>query len=138
MNMPFTYDPLFEILDECDMTLDDLYRNKIVSDKTVQMIGDGQQITLSSVAKICRYLGCEFNDVISLNCDYDPNMKMDDGTQNYKEWTPEETMQLIDEYINGFPINTIAKNMGRTSGAISSRISKLIFSGKVERRQNKK
>ena len=138
MNLPYTYEPLFQLLDKLDMTLDDLAEKKVLSAGTIEKIATGQQVMAASVAKICLELGCELNDVIALNYDYDPTEIVDDGTQNYKPWTKEDDERLIDEYQNDFPVSVIAHNLTRSPGAVSSRISKLVFSGKLEKRESKK
>lgn len=133
MNLPYSFSPLFSLLEKLDLSTDDLIERKILSKNTVDKIVSGQQVMLATVAKICLGLGCDFSDVVELNYDYDPSATVDDGTQNYKPWTKEEEERLIDEYQNEFPIADIAKNLNRAPGAVSSRISRLVYSGKVEK-----
>ena len=138
MNLPYSFSPLFSLLEKLDLSTDDLIERKILSKNTVDKIVSGQQVMLATVAKICLGLGCDFSDVVELNYDYDPSATVDDGTQNYKPWTKEEEERLIDEYQNEFPIADIAKNLNRAPGAVSSRISRLVYSGKVEKRVSQK
>ncbi len=138
MNLPYSFSPLFSLLEKLDLSTDDLVKRKILSKNTVEKIESGQQVMLATVAKICLGLGCDFSDVIELNYDYDPSEAVDDGTQNYKPWTKEEEERLIDEYQSEFPIADIAKNLNRAPGAVSSRISRLVYSGKVEKRVSQK
>lgn len=134
MNLPYSFAPLFNLLEKLNLSTDDLIKRKILSKNTVDKIVSGQQVMLATAAKICLGLGCDFSDVVELNFDYDPSETVDDGTQNYKPWTKEEEERLIDEYQNEFPIADIAKNLNRAPGAVSSRISRLVYSGKIERR----
>ena len=138
MNLPYSFAPLFNLLEKLEMTPDDLIKSKILSSSTVDKIVSEQQVMLATASKLCLALGCDFSDILELNYNYDPSDVIDDGSQNYKPWTKKEEAQLIDEYQNGFTIAEIAKNMQRTQGAISSRISRLIFSGKLEKRVYKK
>ena len=138
MNLPYSFTPLYNILEKLDLSTDDLIKRKILSKSTVDKIESGQQVMLATVAKICLGLGCAFSDVVELNYDYDPSNAVDDGTQNYKPWTKKEEERLIDEYQNDFAIADIAKNLNRAPGAVSSRISRLVYSGKVEKRVSQK
>lgn len=138
MNLPYSFAPLFGLLEKFDLSTDDLIKRKILSKRTVDKIESGQQVMLATVAKICLGLGCDFSDVVELNYDYDPTETFDDGTQNYKPWTKKEEERLIDEYQSDFAIADIAKNLNRAPGAVSSRISRLVYSGKVKKRVSQK
>lgn len=138
MNLPYSFAPLFNLLEKLEMTPDDLVKRKILASNTVEKIKSGQQVMLVTASKLCLELGCDFSDILELNYDYDPSDVIDEGSQNYKPWTKEEEEQLIEEYQKGFNISEIAKNMKRAPGAISSRIRRLIFSGMLEQRVKKK
>ena len=134
MNVPYSFAPLFTLLEEIDMTIEDLIARKIISKSTAGKIATGQQVMIGTVAKICLELGCDFSDVVELNYDFDPSESVDDGTQSYQRWTEEEDDRLVDEYQKGFPIAEIAKDLNREPGAISSRIKMMVYSGRVEKR----
>ena len=135
MNLPYSFDPLFDLLEKLEMIPDDLVTRKTVSKITMEKIISGQQVMLATAAKICISLGCDFSDVVELNYDYDPTEVIDDGTQNYKPWSSNEEEKLIDEYRDGFPIDDIAKNLKRSVGAVHSRINRLVYIGKLNRRK---
>jgi DNA-binding Xre family transcriptional regulator len=135
MNLPYSFNPLFSLLEDLDLTPDNLVTRKIISRQTLEKIINGQQVMLVTPAKICISLGCELTDIIELNYDFNPAEEVDDGTQNYKPWSLEEENKLIDEYQNGFPIEEIAKSLKRSPGAVSSRIGRLIYGRRLEKRQ---
>ncbi len=137
MNLPYSFEPLFDLLEKLDMTPDDLVSKKILSRSTVEKILSGQQVMLATAAKICVSLGCDFDDIIELKYDYDPAETIDDGTQNYKPWSEEEERILIEEYQNMASLNEIAKKLNRSAGAIGSRIGRLVFAGKMTKRNEK-
>lgn len=135
MNLPYSFEPLFDLLEKLDLTPDDLVTRKTVSQNTIEKIINGQQVMLTTAAKICISLGCDLADIVELNYDYDPSESLDDGTQNYKPWSSEEEEKLIDEYQNDFPVDVIARNLRRSIGAVQSRISRLVYVGKLNRRK---
>lgn len=51
--------------------------------------------------------------------------KQDNLSHAGKPWTPEEDQQLIDEFNEGLKVSKIAEIHGRSSGGISSRLSRL-------------
>ncbi len=136
MNLPYSFSPLFVLLEKLNLSTDDLVTRKILSKSTVEKIETGQQVALASVAKLCLGLGCDFSDVVELNFAYDPSEPLDDGMQNYKPWTKEEEDRLIDEYQDEFPLADIARHLNRAPGAITSRINRLIYAGRIEKREN--
>ena len=136
MNLPYSLEPLFSMLEKLELTPDDLISRKVLSQGTVEKIMGGQQIMLATAAKICLALGCDLTDIVSLNYEYDPSEVVNDGTQNYKPWTLEQEKQLVDEYQNDYPIEEIARSLQRSRSAVSSRISRLIYVGRLEKRPN--
>ena len=53
MNLPYSFTPLYNILEKLDLSTDDLIKRKILSKSTVDKIESGQQVMLATVAKIC-------------------------------------------------------------------------------------
>lgn len=134
MNLPYSFDPLFCLLNKYDLSMEDLVIRNIISKGTAEKILNGNQVMLSTAAKICIGLGCELSDIVELNYAYNPTDVVDDDTQSYKQWTDEEEERLIDEYNNGFSIPEIARNLKRTPSAITSRIKKLISAKRLFKR----
>lgn len=138
MNLPYTFEPLFDYLEKLDMTLDDLVIQKILSKSTVEKIANGQNVMTSTLAKLCIELGCEFPDVIAINYAYDPNEKQESDRQDYMPWSNEEEERLIDAYKEGVDMDTIVREFKRTRGAISSRLNRLEVAGRINRRKVRK
>ena len=68
----------------------------------------------ATIAKICLGLGCDFNDVVALNYDYNPADGINARTNNKQLWSQEEEALLIDEYNDGFSIMEIANGLNRS------------------------
>ena len=64
-----SYKPLFHILIEKDITVDQLRKDGIISAITITKFKKGESITLSTAEKICKYLECEIGDI----CRFDPD-----------------------------------------------------------------
>ena len=153
MDLPYTFEPLFAFLEQLDMTPEDLVSQKILLESTLEKIVNGQPVTLSTVAKLCIYLGCDFSEIVSINYAYDSNEQIEQieptepvpatstiptitGRQGYNRWTKEEEDRLIEEYNRGENLVMIAKTHNRSHGAISTRINRLIEWGRLNSNKN--
>lgn len=62
--MAFSYDNLWEILEEKQMTKEDLKNATGMSSATIAKLGKNETINMKSLEKICEVLKCEIEDVI--------------------------------------------------------------------------
>lgn len=132
MNLPYSFDPLLDLLEKLNMTPDDLVKGKHLSRSTVEKIINHQQVMLATVAKLCISLGCEFSDVVAINYAYDPTVKTtENAMRNYEAWTQEEEEYLVEAFFSGAELDSIAEKLKRSRGAIQSRINWLSLSGRL-------
>ena len=145
MSLPYTFEPLFDFLEQLDITLDDLVAQNMLLKQTADKIKNGQPVMLSTAAKLCISLGCDMSDIVALNYAYDPS-EQDEALKNepvvnvsttknerigYNPWTEEEEERLIEEYYRGEKLTEIAKKHNRTRGGIVARINRLKESGRI-------
>ena len=146
MNLPYTFEPLFDFLAQLDMTLDDLVSHNFLSQRALEKIKNGQPVSLATAAALCISLGCDITDIVALNYAYNPAELSDeiktvasagDTTPTkstrigYNPWTEEEEERLIEEYNRGEKLSAIAKKHNRTRGGIIARINRLKESGRI-------
>ena len=62
--MAFSYDNLWRILEEKQMTKEDLKNATGMSSATIAKLGKNETINMKSLEKICEVLKCEIEDVI--------------------------------------------------------------------------
>ena len=62
--MAFSYDNLWKILEEKQMTKEDLKNATGMSSATIAKLGKNETINMKSLEKICEVLKCEIEDVI--------------------------------------------------------------------------
>ena len=58
------YSPLWETMRKHDVTQYKMLQDKVVDNHTLDRLKKGMNITLITLERICRYLGCTPNDVI--------------------------------------------------------------------------
>ena len=146
MNLPYTFEPLFEYLEQLDMTPEDLVSQKFLSAETLKKIVNGEPVQLSTAAALCITLGCELPDIVALNFAYNP-AALNAATEElkpvkpkapakkdrvgYHPWTKEEEAQLIAEFKSNEKLSEIAKKHNRTKGGIVTRINRLLADGEI-------
>ena len=70
MNMPFSYEKLFQLLKERNLTMYSLRRDKVVGTETLEKMRKGEgNIDTRSLGKLCDYLKCRIEDIM----EYVPN-----------------------------------------------------------------
>ena len=62
--MAFSYDNLWKILEEKQMTKEDLKNATGMSSATIAKLGKNENISMESLEKICEVLKCDIEDVI--------------------------------------------------------------------------
>lgn len=62
--MAFSYDHLWKILEEKQMTKEDLKNATGMSSATIAKLGKNENISMESLEKICEVLKCGIEDVI--------------------------------------------------------------------------
>ena len=62
--MAFSYNNLWEILKEKDMTKEDLKNATGMSSATIAKLGKNETINMKSLEKICEALECDIEDII--------------------------------------------------------------------------
>lgn len=65
--MAFSYDNLWKLLEEKNMTKEDLKKSTGMSSATIAKLGKNETIHMKSLEKICRALECNVEDVIKLD-----------------------------------------------------------------------
>ena len=60
-----SYKPLFHTLLEKGMTLDQLHKDKVISTITQAKFKKGESIMLSTAERICKYLDCDIQDIVT-------------------------------------------------------------------------
>lgn len=68
----FDYSPLFELLSNLGLSLEDFRKRCKLAESTVYKISIGKPIMISSICKICILLGVELSDVIAINYQWQP------------------------------------------------------------------
>ena len=62
--MAFTYNPLWKLLIDKDMTKKSLMEATGISKSTMDKMGRAETVSLEVVDRICNYFGCRIEDVI--------------------------------------------------------------------------
>lgn len=65
--MAFSYDNLWKLLEQKNMTKQDLKRTTGMSSATIAKLGKNENINMRSLEKICRVLECNVEDIIKLD-----------------------------------------------------------------------
>ena len=60
-----SYKPLQHILIERNINLDQLRKDKVISAITIAKFAKGESIMLSTAEKICNYLDCDIQDIVT-------------------------------------------------------------------------
>lgn len=62
--MAFSYDNLWEVLEEKNMTKEDLKEATGMSSATIAKLGKNETINMKSLEKICKVLECDIGNII--------------------------------------------------------------------------
>lgn len=62
--MAFSYNNLWKVLEDKNMTKEDLKRATGMSSATIAKLGKNENISMESLDKICEVLECDIKDVI--------------------------------------------------------------------------
>ena len=61
-----SYEPLFHTLIKRNIVMDQLRKDGIISCITIAKFKKHESITLTTVEKICKYLGCSIEEVVEI------------------------------------------------------------------------
>jgi DNA-binding Xre family transcriptional regulator len=62
--MPFSYNKLWKLLIDKNMTKSELRKSVGMSSSTVAKMGKGENVSLDVIDKICKLLDCKVEDII--------------------------------------------------------------------------
>lgn len=62
--MPFSYNPLWKLLIDENMTKEDLRKKIGISSATLAKMGKGEHVSMEVIAKICTLFDCQPGDII--------------------------------------------------------------------------
>lgn len=65
--MSASYKKLWKILIDRDMNKSDLIRQAKITSNIVAKMGNGEDVSMESLRKICIALGCEIGDIMEVN-----------------------------------------------------------------------
>jgi len=63
--MPFDYKPFFKTLIDKEVTREQIKKDLQLSPATMAKLAKGENISMSVLDKLCEYLHCEIEDIIS-------------------------------------------------------------------------
>ncbi|WP_036218204.1 helix-turn-helix domain-containing protein [Lysinibacillus sphaericus] len=63
--MSFDYKPFFKILIDKEVTREQIKKDLQLSPATMAKLAKGENISMSVLDKLCEYLNCEIEDIIS-------------------------------------------------------------------------
>ena len=63
--MPVTYAPLWKILDERQLTTNDLRASIGIAPNTMTRIKHNKKVSLSVLERICEFLHCDYSNILS-------------------------------------------------------------------------
>lgn len=70
-DLPFSYNPLWKMLIDKNMTKESLRKALKLSPSTIAKMGRGEKVSLEVIEKMCAYLNCQPGDLF----DYIPDTK---------------------------------------------------------------
>lgn len=62
--MPFDYKPFFKTLIDRDLTREQIKKELQLSPTTMAKLAKGENVSMTVLDKLCKYLNCEIEDVI--------------------------------------------------------------------------
>ena len=62
--MSVSYDKLWKLLIDCDMSKKDLMKATNISKSTMDKMGRGEQVSMDIIDRLCNYFNCKVDDVI--------------------------------------------------------------------------
>lgn len=65
------YSPLWDTMQKRKITQYTLLKDKVLDNHTLDRLKKGQNITLVTLERICKYLSCTPNDVVSLQMNHE-------------------------------------------------------------------
>ena len=65
--MKVCYDKLWKLLIDKKLKRTDLIKNANISSNVLARMGHEEPVSLDSIGKICKYLGCKVDDIIEIN-----------------------------------------------------------------------
>ncbi len=65
LSMSFDYKPFFKILIDKEVTREQIKKDLQLSPATMAKLAKGENISMSVLDKLCEYLNCEIEDIIS-------------------------------------------------------------------------
>ncbi|MGE8000891.1 helix-turn-helix domain-containing protein [Lysinibacillus sp. NPDC093190] len=63
--MPFDYKPFFKTLIDKEVTREQTKKDLQLSPATMAKLAKGENVSMSVLDKLCKYLDCEIEDIIS-------------------------------------------------------------------------
>lgn len=63
--MPFDYKPFFKTLIDKEVTREQIKKDLQLSPATMAKLAKGENVSMSVLDKLCEYLDCEIEDIIS-------------------------------------------------------------------------
>lgn len=67
--MAFSYDNLWKLLEERDMTKEDLKKSTGMSSATIAKLGKNESVNMKTIENICRTLECNVEEVVEITFD---------------------------------------------------------------------
>lgn len=64
LNFKISYDKLWSLLEKLKLKKKDLQERTKLSSTVIAKLGKNQSVQISTLAKICHALGCEFSDIV--------------------------------------------------------------------------
>lgn len=64
LNFKISYDKLWSLLEKLKLKKKDLQARTKLSSTVIAKLGKNQSVQISTLAKICHALGCEFSDIV--------------------------------------------------------------------------
>lgn len=64
LNFNISYDKLWALLAKLELKKKDLQERTKLSSAVIAKLGKNQSVQISTLAKICHALGCEFSDIV--------------------------------------------------------------------------
>lgn len=69
MEMPIKYDKMFRLMKEKNLTTYKIRQDHIISESSLQRLRTGKSVSISTIAALCKELGCQPGDILEYSPD---------------------------------------------------------------------
>ncbi len=127
MSKVWSYQPLLNLIETRQLDADTLAKSCGMSKDTMAKIMAGEDVKLSTLAKLCLILKCSLDDIVEVHFTEEWEAPKSPNRMSHERWTSIQDEQLIRAIKDGLSLSQIADDLGRSESAVRNRIVRLLF-----------